>query len=69
MQSEEREVVPLKSFGCSICGAQAPKEYLKEGKFEQRMAWLRRHYSKKHPRKFKASVRKAVRTRKGRKGR
>jgi len=45
--------MPLKQFKCSICGASAPKEYLKEGKFEERMRWLRHHYKRKHPKKFK----------------
>lgn len=44
---------PLKSFGCSICGKQVPKKYRADGMFEERMAWLRRHYKHSHPRKFK----------------
>ena len=55
--------MPLKSFRCSICGRPAPKEYLADGKFEQRMAWLRRHRKRQHPVAHKKSVRKAARTR------
>jgi len=50
--------MPLKSFGCSICGKQAPVAYRADGKFEERMAWLRRHRKKMHPRKFRESYRK-----------
>lgn len=35
--------MPLKSFGCRICGRQAPTEYRRHGMFEKRMSWLRRH--------------------------
>jgi hypothetical protein len=45
--------MPLKKFECSICGAKAPKSLLEHGKFKERMEWLRNHYKKKHPRKFK----------------
>jgi hypothetical protein len=44
---------PLKSFRCSICGKQAPKTLRAEGKSEKRWGWLRRHYKRYHPRKFK----------------
>lgn len=43
----------LSQFKCSICGASAPKELLKHGKFSERMAWLRGHYKRKHPEAFK----------------
>ena len=43
---------PLKSFRCSICGKSVPKRFLEEGMFEERMEWLRKHYSDKHPGKF-----------------
>ena len=41
--------MPLKSFGCGICGAQAPAKYREHGQFSARMAWLRRHRKRKHP--------------------
>lgn len=44
---------PLKSFGCSICGRQAPIALRADGKSEERWGWLRGHYKRKHPRKFK----------------
>jgi len=40
--------MPLKQFKCSVCGASAPSELLKHGKFKERMNWLRRHYKRKH---------------------
>lgn len=55
--------MPLKSFRCSICGASAPRKYLADGKFAERMAWLRRHRKRRHPRAFRASIRKGVRAR------
>lgn len=45
--------MPLRSFRCSICGASAPKKYLKHGQFGNRMSWLRKHYKRYHPRKFR----------------
>ena len=56
--------MPLKSFNCSVCGAHCPKKYLAEGQFEKRMAWLRRHRKRKHPRLHKKSTRKMLRTKK-----
>jgi len=56
--------VPLKSFVCSICGAQAPKKLREHGKFSERMKWLRDHRAKKHPMAHKRSV---VKSRKARK--
>jgi len=56
--------MPLKSFKCSICGARCPKKYLAHGQLKKRMSWLRRHRKRKHPKAFKKSVKKAVRTRK-----
>lgn len=54
---------PLKSFKCSICGASAPRKYLEESQFANRMKWLRRHRRRKHPAAFKKSIRKGVRAR------
>jgi len=45
--------MPLKTFGCSICGKQAPKKIREHGKFAERIDWLRRHYKRFHPRKFR----------------
>ena len=56
--------MPLKSYGCSICGKQAPKKLREEGKLEERFAWLRGHREKNHPRKFKESIKKGIATRK-----
>lgn len=43
-------VIPKpKQFCCSICGACAPDELLAEGRFFDRMAWLRDHYKTTHP--------------------
>jgi len=59
--------MPLESFGCRICGKQAPQRLREDGMFEERMAWLRRHRKKKHPAAFRKSVKKGVKTRKSRK--
>lgn len=45
--------MPLKGFHCSVCGKSAPKKYLAHGQLENRMDWLRNHYKRNHPRKFK----------------
>lgn len=45
----ETEGDPLRKFCCRICGECAPKELLEEGKFPERIAWLRHHYKEKHP--------------------
>jgi len=58
--------LPLKSFKCSVCGASSPKKYLAEGQFEKRMAWLRRHRKRKHPRLHKKATAKMLRTKKSR---
>lgn len=55
--------MPYKSFGCSICGRQAPKKLRADGKSEERWSWLRRHRAKHHPRAHKESIRRAVETR------
>jgi len=39
----------LRKFCCRICGECAPKELLEEGRFPDRIAWLRHHYKEKHP--------------------
>jgi hypothetical protein len=40
---------PPKKFCCRICGECAPANLLEEGKFLDRMQWLRDHYKKVHP--------------------
>ena len=40
---------PIRKFCCRICGECAPEELLEEGKFPERIAWLRQHYEGKHP--------------------
>jgi len=40
---------PIRKFCCRICGECAPKELLEEGRFPDRIAWLRSHYKSKHP--------------------
>jgi len=56
--------VPYKTWGCSICGTQAPKSLRSHGNFSERMKWLREHYKLHHPDEFEKMVRKAQRTRK-----
>jgi hypothetical protein len=46
------------SCHCTKCGKRSPVGY-----FEDRTAWLRRHYKKNHPRAWKRSVAKGVATR------
>jgi len=40
---------PIRKFCCRICGECAPKEFLEEGRFLDRISWLRSHYKAKHP--------------------
>jgi len=40
---------PVRKFCCRQCGECAPSELLEEGKFPERIAWLREHYKQKHP--------------------
>lgn len=40
---------PISKFCCRQCGECAPSELLEEGKFPERIAWLRKHYAEKHP--------------------
>jgi hypothetical protein len=40
---------PIKKFCCRQCGECAPKELLEEGRFLDRISWLRSHYKEKHP--------------------
>jgi hypothetical protein len=40
---------PLRKFCCRQCGECAPVALLEEGKFPERIAWLRSHYKEKHP--------------------
>jgi len=45
--------MPYRTWGCSICGKQAPKRLREHGNFADRMAWLRRHYKREHTKEFK----------------
>lgn len=40
---------PISKYCCRRCGDCAPEELLEEGKFLERISWLRRHYNEKHP--------------------
>ena len=40
---------PIKKFCCRLCGDCAPEELLHEGRFLDRISWLRKHYAEKHP--------------------
>ena len=40
---------PISKYCCSQCGKCAPEDLLEEGRFLDRINWLRRHYDKKHP--------------------
>ena len=40
---------PIRKFCCRQCGECAPKELLEEGRFLDRISWLRSHYKEKHP--------------------
>ena len=46
-----------KSIKCRICGARSPRYG-----FGKRMAWLRRHRKRKHPKAHKESIEKALET-------
>ena len=40
---------PIRKFCCRQCGECAPTELLAEGRFLDRISWLRSHYEAKHP--------------------
>jgi len=40
---------PIRKFCCRQCGECAPTDLLAEGKFLDRISWLRSHYQTKHP--------------------
>lgn len=40
---------PISKYCCSQCGECAPEELLEEGRFLDRISWLRRHYKERHP--------------------
>lgn len=40
---------PARKFCCRLCGECAPKKLLEEGRFLDRISWLRSHYKEKHP--------------------
>ena len=43
---------PISKYCCSICDDCAPEELLEEGRFLDRITWLRGHYNQKHPGKW-----------------
>jgi len=45
----ETEGDPIRKFCCRQCGECAPAELLEEGRFLDRITWLRSHYKEKHP--------------------
>ena len=55
--------MPYRTWGCSICGMQAPKKLREHGMFSERMKWLRRHYKKYHPDEFEKMIRKGAKAR------
>lgn len=55
--------MPYKTWGCSICGMQAPKALREHGQFANRMKWLREHYKLHHPDEFQKMMHRAVQTR------
>jgi len=55
--------MPYRSWGCSICGTQAPVKLRAHGMFGERMKWLREHYKLHHPDEFKRMTSRSVRTR------
>ncbi len=40
---------PIRKFCCRQCGECVYSELLEEGKFPERIDWLRHHYEEKHP--------------------
>lgn len=40
---------PISKYCCRLCGECAPEELLEEGRFLDRISWLRQHYKEKHP--------------------
>jgi len=55
--------MPYKTWGCSICGMQAPKRLRAHGKFKERMDWLRNHYREYHPDEYKKMIQKIKKAR------
>jgi hypothetical protein len=51
----------VKRVHCSLCGRISPKT---AETFDKRIAWLRRHRKRKHPKAHKKSVKKTIRTKK-----
>lgn len=55
-------MMPMKTIHCSLCG-----KAIKGDNFPERMAKLRRHRKKEHPKAHRKSVKKGVKTRMGKK--
>lgn len=47
---------PIKQFCCRLCGDCAPANLLQEGRFLDRISWLRKHYTEQHPGKWGKAV-------------
>jgi len=43
---------PVSKYCCRQCGECVPEELLEEGRFPDRMSWLRQHYRTNHPGKW-----------------
>ncbi len=54
--------MPYKTFGCRICGEQAPRKLREHGTMGERQEWLWHHRKQKHPKEFKKSVQKSIAT-------
>lgn len=55
--------MPYKTWGCSLCGKQAPVELRKHGTMSERMEWLWSHRKEEHPWHHSRSVAKSQRAR------
>jgi hypothetical protein len=55
--------MPYETWGCRICGKQAPKRLREHGTFSERMKWLWSHRKKYHPKEHARSIRKSLEAR------
>ena len=49
IEHSDTEGNPVSKYCCRECGDCAPEGLLEEGKFLERISWLRHHYQEKHP--------------------
>lgn len=54
--------MPYKSYGCKVCGKQAPTRLREHGTEAERWDWLRKHYMTDHPHKWKEWQKKSAQT-------